>query len=226
MLFTVWGMVRGGVSGNLMSLGALDFGLIVDGAVIIIENCLRRFGEMQHALGRTLEKEERFELTAKATAEVIRPSLFGVGIITAVYLPVFALTGIEGKMFHPMAITVVLALASAMVLSLSFVPASVALFMGGKVPEHENRVMRALHDRYEPALRWSLAHRVPALAGAAILVATSGWLVTRLGSEFVPSLDEGDVAVHALRIPGTSLTQAVHMQKTLERRLAQLPEVE
>jgi cobalt-zinc-cadmium resistance protein CzcA len=226
MLMTITGMVRGGVSGNLMSLGALDFGLIVDGAVIIVENALRRFGEAQALHGRMLNRDERLELAATATAEVIRPSLFGVGIITAVYLPVFALTGIEGKMFHPMAITVVLALASAMVLSLSFVPASVALFMGGKVPEHENRVMRALHDRYEPALRWSLAHRVPVLAGAAILVATSGWLVTRLGSEFVPSLDEGDVAVHALRIPGTSLTQAVHMQKTLERRLAQLPEVE
>jgi heavy metal efflux system protein len=226
MLMTITGMVRGGVSGNLMSLGALDFGLIVDGAVIIVENALRRFGEAQRSHGRILSRDERLELAATATAEVIRPSLFGVGIITAVYLPVFALTGIEGKMFHPMAITVVLALTSAMVLSLTFVPASVAVFMVGKVPEHENRVMRAIHERYELALRWSLAHRVPVLAGAAILVALSGWLVTRLGSEFVPSLDEGDVAVHALRIPGTSLTQAVHMQTALERRLAKLPEVD
>src|SRR5688572_19009397 len=211
MLFTVWGMVRGGVSGNLMSLGALDFGLIVDGAVIIIENCLRRFGEMQHALGRTLEKEERFELTAKATAEVIRPSLFGIGIITAVYLPIFALTGIEGKMFHPMAMTVVLALTSAMLLSLTFVPAAVALFLGGRIPEHENRVMREIHVRFEPALRWSLARRVPIVAGAGLLVILSGLLATRLGTEFVPSLDEGDIAVQALRVPGTSLTQSIHM---------------
>ncbi len=160
MLMTVTGMVRGGISGNLMSLGALDFGLIVDGAVIIVENALRRFGEEQARLGRILGREERFELAARATAEVIRPSLFGIGIITAVYLPIFALTGIEGKMFHPMAITVVLALTSAMVLSLTFVPAAVALFLGGKIPEHENRVMREIHVRFEPALRWSLAHRV------------------------------------------------------------------
>ena len=130
MLFTVAGMV-GGVSGNLMSLGALDFGLIVDGAVIIIENCLRRFGDLQHRLGRVLTRDERFEATAEATAEVIRPSLFGLGIITVVYLPIFALSGIEGKMFHPMAITVVLALSGAMLLSLTFVPAAIALFLGG-----------------------------------------------------------------------------------------------
>ena len=148
-----------------MSLGALDFGLIVDGAVIIVENALRRFGEEQARLGRILQREERFELAARATAEVIRPSLFGIGIITAVYLPVFALTGIEGKMFHPMAITVVLALTSAMVLSLTFVPAAVALFLGGKIPEHENRVMREIACAIEPAVRWSLAHRVPVVGG-------------------------------------------------------------
>ena len=226
MLMTVTGMVRGGVSGNLMSLGALDFGLIVDGAVIIVENALRRFGEEQARLGRILQREERFELAARATAEVIRPSLFGIGIITAVYLPIFALTGIEGKMFHPMAITVVLALTSAMLLSLTFVPAAVALFLGGKIPEHENRVMREIHVRFEPVLRWSLAHRVPVVGAAVVLVVLSGLLATRLGTEFVPSLDEGDVAVHALRIPGTSLTQSVHMQHALEKRIAQLPEVE
>ena len=226
MLMTVTGMVRGGISGNLMSLGALDFGLIVDGAVIIVENALRRFGEEQARLGRILQREERFELAARATAEVIRPSLFGIGIITAVYLPIFALTGIEGKMFHPMAITVVLALTSAMLLSLTFVPAAVALFLGGKIPEHENRVMREIHVRFEPVLRWSLAHRVPVVGAAVVLVVLSGLLTTRLGTEFVPSLDEGDVAVHALRIPGTSLTQSVHMQHALEKRIAQLPEVE
>ncbi|UNK48620.1 CusA/CzcA family heavy metal efflux RND transporter [Lysobacter sp. S4-A87] len=226
MLFTVWGMVRGGVSGNLMSLGALDFGLIVDGAVIIIENCLRRFGEMQHALGRTLEKEERFELTAKATAEVIRPSLFGVGIITAVYLPIFALTGIEGKMFHPMAITVVLALSGAMLLSLTFVPAAIALFLGGRVEEKDNRVMQWCSRRYAPLLAWTLRHRAWALGTAVTLVVGCGVLATRLGTEFIPNLDEGDLTIHAMRIPGTSLTQAVAMQTTLERTLGSLPEVE
>jgi cobalt-zinc-cadmium resistance protein CzcA len=226
MLFTVWGMVRGGVSGNLMSLGALDFGLIVDGAVIIIENCLRRFGEMQHALGRTLEKEERFELTAKATAEVIRPSLFGVGIITAVYLPIFALTGIEGKMFHPMAITVVLALSGAMLLSLTFVPAAIALFLGGRVEEKENRVMQWCSRRYAPLLAWTLRRRAWVFGAAVTLVVGCGLLATRLGSEFIPNLDEGDLTIHALRIPGTSLTQAVSMQATLERTLGSLPEVE
>jgi heavy metal efflux system protein len=226
MLFTVIGMVRGGVSGNLMSLGALDFGLIVDGAVIIIENCLRRFGEAQHALGRTMTREERFDLTAVATAEVIRPSLFGVGIITAVYLPIFALSGIEGKMFHPMAITVVLALTGAMLLSLTFVPAAVATFLGGRVEEKENRMMAWTKRRYAPMLAWSLKRRGWVLTGAAALVVLCSLLATRLGTEFIPNLDEGDITVQALRIPGTSLTQSVAMQETLEKTLAGFPEVE
>lgn len=226
MLMTMTGMVRAGVSGNLMSLGALDFGLIVDGAVIIVENALRRFGESQATLGRLRTREERFELTAAATAEVIRPSMFGVGIIAAVYLPIFALTGVEGKMFHPMAITVVLALTSAMLLSLTFVPASIALFLGGRVAHQDSRILRATRDRYEPALRWSLAHRGPVLSTAAVLVVLSGLLSTRLGTEFIPGLDEGDIAVQAMRIPGTSLTQSVQMQEAFERRLAALPEVE
>ena len=225
MLFTLTGMVRGGVSGNLMSLGALDFGLIVDGAVIIIENCLRRFGDLQHALGRLLTEEERLDATASATAEVIRPSLFGLGIITAVYLPIFALTGVEGKMFHPMAITVVLALTGAMVLSLTFVPAAVALFMRGRVQEKETRLMQWARRAYAPALAWALRRRVLVGAGAASLVVVCGVLATRLGTEFVPSLDEGDIAMHAMRIPGTSLDQAVRMQATLEARIKQFPEV-
>ncbi|KFN47081.1 cation transporter [Arenimonas metalli CF5-1] len=225
MLMTITGMVRGGVSGNLMSLGALDFGLIVDGAVIIIENCIRRFGDRQHALGRLLTREERFDLTASATAEVIKPSLFGVAIIAAVYLPVFALTGIEGKMFHPMAFTVVLALTAAMLLSLTFVPAAVAVFLGGKVQEKESRVLQAVRRAYAPALDWALRFRVPVVAGAAALVVVFGLLASRLGSEFIPSLDEGDIALHALRIPGTSLGQAVTMQATLEARIKQFPEV-
>jgi cobalt-zinc-cadmium resistance protein CzcA len=225
MLFTLTGMVRGGVSGNLMSLGALDFGLIVDGAVIIIENCLRRFGELQHRLGRVMTEEERFDETASATAEVIRPSLFGLGIITAVYLPIFALSGIEGKMFHPMAITVVLALTGAMLLSLTFVPAAIAMFLGGKVDEHENKLMAWTKRRYAPMLAWTLRHRMSVMLGALALVIASGLLATRLGSEFIPNLDEGDVTVQALRIPGTSLTQSVQMQEALETSLAQLPEV-
>ncbi|WP_448230143.1 efflux RND transporter permease subunit [Pseudoxanthomonas mexicana] len=225
MLFTLTGMVCGGVSGNLMSLGALDFGLIVDGAVIIIENCLRRFGELQHALGRALTEEERLDATASATAEVIRPSLFGLGIITAVYLPIFALTGVEGKMFHPMAITVVLALTGAMVLSLTFVPAAIALFLRGKVQEKDTRLMQWARRAYAPALAWALRRRGPVVAGALATVVLCGLLGTRLGSEFVPSLDEGDIAMHAMRIPGTSLDQAVHMQSTLEARIKQFPEV-
>jgi len=226
MLFTVTGMVRSGVSGNLMSLGALDFGLIVDGAVIIIENCLRRFGELQHATGRMLTEEERLETTATATVEVIRPSLFGLGIIAAVYLPIFALTGVEGKMFHPMAITVVLALSGAMVLSLSFVPASIALFLRGRVRHEDTRFMHAARRCYEPLLRVALRRRVAVIAGALALVAGCGALALRLGSEFIPGLDEGDIALHALRIPGTSLDQAIRMQALLEQRIKQFPEVE
>jgi heavy metal efflux system protein len=226
MLFTLTGMVRGGVSGNLMSLGALDFGLIVDGAVIIIENCLRRFGNLQHALGRVMTDEERLDATASATAEVIRPSLFGLGIIAAVYLPIFALTGVEGKMFHPMAITVVLALTGAMVLSLTFVPAAIAMFLSGKVEEKETRVMRFARRAYAPVLGWALRRRGWVIAGALALLTLCGLLATRLGSEFIPSLDEGDIAMHALRIPGTSLDQAIRMQSTLEARIKRFPEVD
>ena len=226
MLFTLTGMARGGVSANLMSLGALDFGLIVDGAVIIIENCLRRFGERQHALGRDMTAAERFAETASATAEVIRPSLFGLGIITAVYLPIFALSGVEGKMFHPMAITVVLALTGAMLLALTFVPAAIALFLGGRVQEKENRLMAWVRRRYEPLLAFSLRRGRWMVGGALVLVVGCGLLATRLGSEFVPNLDEGDVAMHAMRIPGTSLTQSIQMQLQIEKRLVQFAEVD
>ncbi len=226
MLFTLTGMARGGVSANLMSLGALDFGLIVDGAVIIIENCLRRFGERSHALGRAMTREERFDETASATAEVIRPSLFGLGIIAAVYLPIFALTGVEGKMFHPMAITVVLALTGAMLLALTFVPAAIALFLGARVEEKENRLMAWLRARYAPLLERALQHARWVFVAALVLVLGCGVLATRLGSEFVPNLDEGDVAMHAMRIPGTSLSQSVSMQKQVESRLLQFAEVD
>ena len=226
MLLTITGMVQAKVSGNLMSLGALDFGLIVDGAVIIVENCLRRLGEAQHREGRLLSRDERFGLVASAAGEVIRPSLFGILIITLVYVPIFALTGVEGKMFHPMAITVVIALTAALVLSLTFVPAAVALFVTGKVEEKESPIMRGARRLYEPALEIALRLRVAFVAGAVVLVAIAAFAASRMGSEFVPNLDEGDIAMHALRIPGTSLSQAVTMQTALEARIKTLPEVE
>jgi len=225
MLMTITGMVERGVSGNLMSLGALDFGLIVDGAVIIIENCIRRFGMAQHQLGRVLTKEERFKLTAEATAEVIQPSIFGVIIITVVYLPIFALTGIEGKMFHPMAFTVVTALLAALVLSITFVPAAVALFVTGKVKEKESAIIRKSKQWYKPMLEWSLVHPKQIITGATALVLLSLVVGSRMGSEFIPNLDEGDIMVQALRIPSTSLSQSVEMQIEVEKHIRKFPEV-
>ncbi len=225
MLMTITGMVELGVSANLMSLGALDFGLIVDGAVIIMENTLRRLGEAQHARGGLLSLRERLDLAYEATREVIRPSLFGVLIITLVYLPIFTLTGVEGKMFHPMAITVVMALTAAMILSVTALPAAIAVFMTGKVAEEENRLMRAAKRLYRPLLIQALRFR-GWLAGAALgLVLACGWLATTLGSEFMPQLDEGDIALHALRIPGTGLEQALAMQEHLEAKLLAFAEV-
>jgi cobalt-zinc-cadmium resistance protein CzcA len=226
MLMTITGMVENKVSGNLMSLGALDFGLIVDGAVIIVENCLRRFGMAQHSLGRLLTQDERFDLAAEASAEVIKPSIFGIIIITVVYLPIFALTGVEGKMFHPMAFTVVLALTAALILSLTFVPAAVALLIRGKVEEKESTVMRGAAFAYLPALDAAIRYPVIPVVVAVLLAAGAAFGATRLGSEFIPNLDEGDVALHAMRIPGTSLTQSVDMQSQLEKRLKAFPEVE
>lgn len=226
MLMTITGMVQNRVSANLMSLGALDFGLIVDGAVIIIENCLRRFSDEQHRIGRVLSKKERLDLAGIATAEVIKPSLFGIFIITVVYFPIFALTGVEGKTFHPMAFTVVMALISALVLSLTFVPAATALFLGGKVNEKEPRVIVAAKSFYKPLLDIALRWRVIVVIGAAVLVVFMGLAATRLGAEFVPQLDEGDIAMHALRIPGTSLSQAINMQTSLDTRLREFPEVD
>ena len=227
MLMTITGMVRGGVSGNLMSLGALDFGLIVDGAVIIVENCLRRFGEAQHQFGRILTRDERFSIAASATSEVIRPSIFGMTIIALVYVPIFALTGVEGKMFHPMAITVVMALTGALILSLSFVPAAVAQFVTGSVEEHESRVMLWARKGYEPLLDMAIRYRRAVIAVAVAIMVVFAFLASRMGSEFIPSLDEGDVAMHAMRVPATSLTQAIQMQTALEEKLkAAFPEVE
>ncbi|HET9062522.1 MAG TPA: CusA/CzcA family heavy metal efflux RND transporter [Candidatus Binatia bacterium] len=225
MLFTITGMVGSKVSGNLMSLGALDFGLIVDGAVIIVENCVRRLGEEQHRLGRLLTRAERLKVVFEGSREVRRATMFGELIIAIVYLPILTLTGVEGKMFFPMAFTVISALFAAMVLSVTFVPAACALVLTGKVAERENAFMRFASAVYRPALAFCLRFRTAVALCAVVIVAIGGLLASRMGTEFIPSLDEGDVALHALRIPGTSLTQAVHMQHVLERRLEELPEV-
>ncbi|MCS0611943.1 CusA/CzcA family heavy metal efflux RND transporter [Massilia kyonggiensis] len=227
MLMVFTGMVKAGVSANLMSLGALDFGIIIDGAVVIVENCIRRLGLAQTAAGRLLSREERFAEVAAAAAEARRPLLFGQLIIMTVYLPIFALSGIEGKMFHPMAITVVMALAAAMLLSVTFVPAAVALFVSGKITGHENRLMDKAQALYRPLLDWVLRNRPVALTFAALSILLSSLLATRLGTEFAPNLDEGDLAVLTMRIPGTSLQQSVAMQQHLETTLLkQFPEIE
>jgi len=225
MLIAVTGMVHTKVSANLMSLGAIDFGIIIDGAVIIVENCLRLLAAEQHRRGRLLTAPERFETIFSASSEIVRPSLFGMTIIAVVYLPVLTLTGVEGKMFTPMAITVLLALAGAAVLSITFVPAAVALFVTGKVSEKENWFMRGARAIYLPLLKGSIRLRGVVAVIAAFLVILTGIVASRMGGEFIPSLDEGDIALHAMRIPGTSLTQAVEMQKTLEKALAEFPEV-
>ncbi len=224
MLMTITGMVQSKVSANLMSLGALDFGLIVDGAVIIVENCLRRLSKASQS--GTLSLKERLEVVFDATHEVIRPALFGVFIITVVYIPIFALTGVEGKMFHPMAITVVIALVSSMILSVTFVPAAIAFLFKRPVAEDKNPIVRTARNLYRPTLYLALHHRWLVVISAAILIVVSVLFATRLGSEFVPNLDEGDIAMHALRIPGTSLDQAVKMQEQLEAEIKLLPEVE
>ena len=226
MLFTFTGMVSNKVSANLMSLGALDFGIIIDGAVVIVENCVRRLAHAQAAAGRPLTRNERFHEVFSAARESRRPLLFGQLIIMVVYLPIFALTGVEGKMFHPMAFTVVAALLGAMILSVTFIPAAVALLIGDKVSEKENRLMLWAKRGYAPMLNRAMLNKPLVLIIAAVSVILAALLATRMGSEFVPSLNEGDIALHALRIPGTSLTQAIEMQTELERTIKQFPEVE
>ena len=219
MLFTFSGMVGNRVSANLLSLGALDFGIIVDGAVVIVENCVRRLAAAQTRLGRVLSREERFAEVFAAAGEARRPLVYGQLIIMIVYLPIFALTGIEGKMFHPMAFTVVFALLGAMILSLTFVPAAVALFIGRSVQEKESRIMHGARRWYEPCLRYALDNRPVMLAFAAIVIALAALMGSRLGLEFAPNLDEGDIAVMTVRIPGTSLSQSVKMQQQIETTL-------
>ena len=227
MLFTFTGMFANKVSANLMSLGALDFGIIVDGAVVIVENAIRRLAHAQHKHARVLTRSERFHEVFAAAKEARRPLIFGQLIIMVVYLPIFALTGVEGKMFHPMAFTVVIALLGAMILSVTFVPAAIAMFVTGKVKEEEGFVMRTARRRYAPVLKFVLGHRGLVFCIALVLIALSGFTATRMGSEFIPSLSEGDFALQALRVPGTSLTQSVDMQQRLEKAvMAKVPEVE
>ena len=226
MLFTLSGMVASHVSANLLSLGALDFGIIVDGAVIIVENCIRRLSHEQSRLGRELTSSERFAVVFDASKEVRRALLFGQLIIMVVYLPVFALSGVEGKMFHPMAYTVLLALLGAMILSITFVPAAVALFLSGKVTETESSTVTWAKKVYLPALNSAMCNKGLTVTIAVLIVVLSGLLTTRMGSEFIPSLDEEDIALHAIRIPGTSLTTSIEMQNELEEMIKTFPEVD
>ena len=226
MLFAITGMASNKVSGNLMSLGAIDFGLIVDGAVIVVENTLRRLGLAQQRLGRLLTIEERLNEVVISTREVFKPAVFGVFIIMLVYLPIFALSGVEGKMFHPMAFTVVAALLGALIFSVTFVPAAVAILVRGKVKEKENGLMLLAHKLYQPLLNLSLKIPVIMVTLATVFVVYSASQISKLGTEFLPQLDEHDMAIHALRIPGTGLEQAIGMQKQLEDEISEFSEVE
>lgn len=226
MLFTFTGMATAKVSANLMSLGALDFGIIIDGAVVIVENCMRRLAHAQGVIGRPLTRSERFSEVFEAAKEARKPLIYGQLIIMVVYLPIFALTGVEGKMFHPMALTVVIALVGAMLFSVTFIPAAVAVFINGKVDEKEQYLIRLAKRGYQPVYNKVMDNKALVLTLAIASVVLSALLTTRMGSEFVPSLNEGDIALHALRIPGTSLSQAVEMQKELEHTVKSFPQVD
>ncbi len=226
MLMLMTSMVQTRVSANLMSLGALDFGLIVDGAVIIVENCIRRLAERQHHLGRLLSIEERFHEVYAATREVFTPSLISVLVVILVNLPLLALTGVEGKMFRPMALTVILALVAALVLSLTFVPAATALLLSGRIEEKDNLLVRWAKRAYAPLLGFAIRFRLAVAAAALVLVLACGWLTTRMGTEFIPQLDEGDIVILVNRIPGIGLEQAVAMQKGLQTALMKHPELQ
>ncbi len=225
LLMTFTGMAGAGISGNLMSLGALDFGLIVDGSVIIVENCILRLGAEQHRRGGLLPLSHRLTVVHEATAEVFRPSLVSVLVVVLVNLPIFALTGVEGKMFHPMAFTVVTALLSALFLSVTMVPALVALLLRGPITEKENWLVRSVKRAYAPVLAWSIRKPAPVVGGAVVLVLACGWLVTRLGAEFIPNLDEGDLIIQPTRVPGIGIEQAVRNQVLVNEALMAVPEV-
>ena len=227
MLFTATGMVTGKLTANLMSLGAIDFGIIVDGAVVIVENCARKLIEAQKGLDRSLTETERIEVIRQASQEVRKPMLFGEIIIMIVYLPILALTGVEGKMFTPMALTVLLALTGALILSFTFVPSAIAVFLSRSASHKENLVTRKAKEFYRPLLGMVLEHRALVVVTAAVVVVVSAVAATRMGREFIPSLDEGDVAIHTMRLPDTSLSQALELQGILEKTLKeQFPQIE
>ncbi|WP_409562225.1 efflux RND transporter permease subunit [Hyphomicrobium sp. MC8b] len=225
MLLTMTGMVQAKISANLMSLGALDFGLIVDGAVIIAENTLRRIAEHQHELGRKLALEERLEVVIRSAEEMIKPSVYGQAIIILVYVPLLTFTGVEGKMFEPMALTVIIALIAAFVLSMTFVPAAIAIALSKSVEEKENFLVRILRRAYEPLLRGALLKPVYYILGAVALLVVAGSLFSRLGEEFIPTLDEKNLSMQAIRIPSTSLSQSQQMQIELEKVVSKFSEV-
>lgn len=225
-LFAITGMVRFGVSGNLMSLGAVDFGLIIDGAVVMVENIVRRLGERQHAAGRLLNFSERLETVLVAAKEVGRPTFFGVFIITIVYVPILSLTGIEGKMFQPMALTVIFALVGALVLALTLMPVLCAYLLRGRIAEHDNFAIRGAKAVYRPVLAFALRARWFVAGGAVALFALAAVVFTRLGAEFVPQLDEGSFAAHMIRTTSIGLDAAVTMQEQTERVLReQFPQI-
>jgi len=226
MLFTLTGMAEQKISANLMSLGALDFGIIVDGAVVIVENCIRRLAEAQHLKGRLLTRSERFTEVFLAAKQARRPLIFGQIIIMVVYLPIFALAGVEAKMFHPMAMTVVLALLGAIILSVTFVPAAVALFVTGEVKEKESRWMMTLKKGYAGLLDKAYAFRyVVVTAAVSILILTSA-VATRVGSEFAPQLSEGDFALQLMRAPSTGIEESLKIQENVEKQLLKaFPEI-
>ncbi|MBD8679556.1 efflux RND transporter permease subunit [Sphingomonas sp. CFBP 13720] len=225
MLLTATGMLRAGVSANLMSLGALDFGLIVDGAVIIVENALRRLGEAQHGRAEPLPLRQRLDIVARSAREMIRPSVYGQAIVILVYAPLLTFTGVEGRMFEPMALTVIIALAFAFVLSLTFVPAALAIWLSRPVEEKEGRIVSWLRRSYEPRLDRAMRRPRTTVGIALAALALAGGAFTTLGQEFLPQLDEGDLLVQAIRVPGTSVDQSQAMQFQVERAIARQPEV-
>lgn len=226
MLFTLTGMAEQKISANLMSLGALDFGIIVDGAVVIIENCIRRLANAQHEKGRLLTRQERFKEVFLAAQQARRPLIFGQLIIMVVYIPIFALTGVEAKLFHPMAMTVVLALIGAMILSLTFVPAAVALCVTGKVSEKESRWMLKLKALYLSALDLAYTYRLVLITVVLSILCITGTLAFKMGTEFTPKLSEGDFAIQFMRAPSTGIEQSLQMQEKVEQQLIQnFPEI-
>ena len=226
LLFAMTGMVQSRVSGNLMSLGAIDFGLIVDGAVVMVENIIRHLAEKQHKLGRRLTALERAQEVLVSAKEVASPMFFGVCIITVVYFPILALTGIEGKMFKPMAITVIFALVGSMALALTFMPALCSYLLGGNIKEKDSFLVNWAKIVYTPILRFALGFRWVVTGAALVLFILAVSVFNRLGAEFVPQLDEGSFATHMIRTTSIGIDASVEMQKRGEKLLLEkFPEV-